>query len=148
MKIGAQVTIQASMEDVFNAFSDLEHATERIEGIKKIEIIDPPAQMRLGTRWRETRVMFGKEATEVMWVTEFNSNRNYVVEAESHGTHYRSEYMFEEKGDGVLVKMTFEGTPLSLPAKLMGLLFIFFAKSTKKLLEQDMQDLKTFLEKK
>ncbi len=147
MKIEAQTLIKSDIETVFDVFTDLEHAEERIQGIKNIEIIDPPAQMQVGTKWRETRVMFGKEADETMWVTELNPNKNYVVEAESHGTHYRSEYNFEETDEGILVKMSFEGIPLSFASKLMGFMFIFFAKSTKKLLEQDMKDLKQFIEK-
>jgi uncharacterized membrane protein len=148
MQVESQITIKAPLGKVFEVFSDLSRAEERVEGIKKIEILNPPAQMQLGTKWEETRVMFGKEAKEIMWVTEVNQNKNYVVEAESHGTHYRSEYTFEETGDAVLVKMVFEGKPLSFAAKLMSFMFLFFAKSTKKLLEQDMADLKKVCEGK
>jgi hypothetical protein len=147
MKIEAQTTVNSTLDKVFNVFTDLERAEERIDGINKIEILNPPAIMQVGTKWRETRVMFGKEATEDMWVSQLNKNKNYVVEAESHGTHYRSEYTFKEVDDGILVNMTFEGIPLSVMSKLMSFMFIFFAKSTKKLLEKDMNDLKNFIEK-
>ena len=148
MKINAQVTIRAELKDVFEAFSDLEKVEERISGIKKIEILNASAQMQVGTKWRETRVIFGKEATEEMWVTELMKNKSYVVEAESHGTHYRSTYTFKEAEDGILVKMIFEGTPLTFTSKLMSVMMIFFAGSTRKLLEKDMKDLKDLLEEK
>ena len=146
MKVEAQTTIRASIDDVFDVFTDLEHAKDRIQGIIDLEMIDPPAKMQVGTKWRETRVVFGKEADETMWVTELNRNRNYVVEAESHGTRYRSEYTFQEQSDQTLVSMTFEGTPLTFGARLGGILFVFFKKSTERLLTQDMQDLKMYLE--
>jgi len=102
--------------------------------------------MEVGTKWRETRVMFGKEATEVMWVTEMNKDKNYVVEAESRGTHYRSEYTFTQQADDVLVQLTFEGIPLTFGTKIMSALFFLFAGMTKKMLLKDMKSLKVLLE--
>ena len=147
MKIDYTITIHAPKEKVFSVFSDLDGLADRIKGIKSIEVLEGNHQMHVGTKWRETRIMFGKEATEVMWVTEQVQNERYVVEAESHGTHYRSEYVFDEVPNGTQVAMTFEGTPLSFGAKVMSVMFIFFAGATKKLLQQDMADLKEYIEK-
>jgi len=49
--------------------TDLEGSAERLSGVNEAEILERP-EFGLGTRWRETRTMFGKEATEEMVVTE------------------------------------------------------------------------------
>ena len=146
MKIKTAIQINAPRSDVFNAFSDLNGIESVIDGIQSIEVLEGPAQMAVGTKWKETRVMFGKEATEVMWVTELDKDERYVVEAESHGTHYRSEYTFTDSKEGTDVTMTFEGKPLSLFSKIMSVMFIFFVGATKKALKQDMENLKQHLE--
>lgn len=146
MNIQTAITINAPMEKVFSVFSDLASAAERIAGIKSIEVLEGSPQMQVGTKWKETRIMFGKEATEIMWVTSLTLDKEYVVEAESHGAHYTSTYSFQEKDGAVEVSMTFGSEPLTFAAKLMGLMFFLFAGATKKALYQDMEDLKKVCE--
>ena len=146
MLIQTDITINAPIDRVFEVFSDLEKATERIDGIVAIEILEGPAQMAVGTKWKETRIMFGKEATEEMYVTEVNRNRNYVVEAENHGMKYRTEYTFTETPDGVQVKLVFGGEPVNMFARLMDLFTRFMSKTVEDMLHQDMLDLKKVCE--
>ena len=138
--------IQAGVDEVFAVFSDLEHCAERIDGIAKLEILsDGP--VGLGTRWRETRVMFGKEATEVMEITQWQPPHSYLTEAKSHGSHYLSEFRFEPQDGGTLVTMTFQARPLTLFARIMGFLMgPVMRGSIVKCFNQDMDDLKRFLE--
>ncbi len=148
MQVKTTITINAPIDDVFKAFSDLSRAADLIEGIQEIEVLEGPACMAVGTKWRETREMFGKTATEVMWVTELEANKRYAVEAQSHGTKYWSEYLFEEEDGKTHVRLTFKGTPITLLSKILGtLMFPLFAAATKKALHQDMMDLKKHLEK-
>jgi carbon monoxide dehydrogenase subunit G len=138
--------IQAPKEKVFESFSDLRHAAEVIEGIEKVEIFTE-GPMALGTRWRETRVMFGKEATEEMEITGFDSPNSYTAEAESHGCHYVTRFDFETKGDGTEVTMTFQGQPLTLIAKIFNFILSPMMKgSVRKCLGKDLDDLKQHLE--
>lgn len=142
MKVQTSISIKAPIEKVFDVYTDLGKAAERIQGIKDIKILEGSPRIEMGTKWRETRVMFGKEATEDMWVTGLTSNKQYIVEAESHGAHYTSTYAFEEVSEGVQVSMEFSSRPLTVSAKLLGVLFFLFAGATKKALHQDMEDLK------
>ena len=146
MKIECQIDIKAPIEKVFEAFSDLSQLEKRVAGIQSIEVLQGPAKMAVGTKWRELRVMFGKEATEEMWVTGLTKNKGYTVEAESHGTKYHSEYFFTEGPKGVNVKLIFQGTAVSFAAKVMSVLFFLFKGATVKALQQDMNDLKKVLE--
>ena len=146
MKIHSHIEINAPIEKVFDVFSDLNSLEDRVTGIQKVEILKGPTQMAVGTKWKETRVFMGKEATETMWVTELTRLGNYVVEAESHGTKYRSEYLFEQTANGTKVTVIFEATPMTFKAKLAYAISFLFAGKLKKLLYQDMVDLKKVCE--
>jgi hypothetical protein len=146
VKIQDSISINADRKRVFEVFSNLDDATANIDAITKVEVLAGPAQLNLGTKWRETRTMFGREATEEMWVTGYERDVSYVAEAESRGTHYRSEYRFTPEGSGTRVDMTFEGTPLSFGARLAGVLGALFSGAAKKALHQDLVDLKRVCE--
>ncbi len=134
------------MERVFDLFTDLEGIESTIAGIKSIEVLEGSAKMEKGTTWKETRVMFGKEASETMSVTHIEPNKSYVVEAASHGMKYRSTYDFAFDGGVTTVHMEFSGTPVTFSAKLFSILGFLFAGATKKALKNDMLDLKRVAE--
>ena len=146
MKIADSISINAPMDRVFEVFTDLEKAPERIKAITDIKVIDGPGKLQVGTKWSETRVLFGKEASETMWVTDLSANKGYVVEADSRGTKYRTEYTFEQIDDTVEVTMVFEGKPHSISGRLLGLMVFLFKNSTKKALHKDLVDLKNAAE--
>ena len=50
-----------------------------------------------GTRFRETRVLYGREATEEIEVTAFEEPDRYVAETLFHGTRFTSEFRFTER---------------------------------------------------
>ena len=119
MKISMSELLEAPRSDVFNVFTDIENASERISGIRKLEVLSE-VRRGVGLRWRESRVMFGKEATDEMEITGFDEPDSYVVEAESLGTHYVSRFRFQEVEPGkTQVVWEFEGRAKTLAAKLM-----------------------------
>ena len=137
--------IAASPEKVFAAASDFGNAAKMIPGILRTEVLTP-GPVGVGTRFRETRKMFGKEATEEMTVAEFEPPRRYVLLAESHGSRYRSELRFEPDGAGTEVVMSFRGEPLTAVAKVMSVLMKPMMKSMSKLCAKDLADLKRSIE--
>ena len=146
MKVTVSIDINAPKEKVFEYFSDVQNLEKHIKGIKKVEILSDTTSGE-GVKWRETRVMFGKEATEEMWITNFNPSTSYSVEAASHGMQYHTTYTFTENNGVTHVEMVFAGKPVSLGAKLSAPLFnLVFKGSTKKALRKDMQELKTLIE--
>lgn len=147
MKISQTMTINAPVDRVFIVFTDLDQAKKHISGIKHLEMIEGSAKMELGTRWKETREMMGKDSTEEMWVSELTQNTSYAVDAESHGTKYHSEFYFEGTGDSTNVTWMFEGTPQTIPAKIMNVVGIFFLGPLKKMMRKDLEDLKMACER-
>lgn len=147
MKVVAKEKIRAEKVAVFAVFTDLLGAKERIQGIKNIEFLSD-TRSGVGVRWRETRVMFGKQATEDMEITALEAPNSYMVEAESHGTHYKSVFTFAETDDSATeVTWEFEGQPLSVFARLMAPLGVLMSGSMRKMLQKDLSDLKTSIER-
>ncbi|MFE7778035.1 SRPBCC family protein [Streptomyces sp. NPDC057445] len=111
--------IAAPAERVWEAMTDLEGMERVLSGVQKVEVLTDGG-FRVGTRWRETRRMLGKEATEEMYVTASEPPERYVVEAESHGTRYVSEFELLPVGPvTTTVRMTFSASP---PGGVMGVL--------------------------
>lgn len=108
----------APISVVFEAFSDFSGAADRIEGIVAVEMLtDGP--VGLGTRFKETRIIFGREATEEMEVTEFGMNEKLTVSANSCGSHFKTMFRFQAAGDQTDVNVEMHIQPLTWLAKLM-----------------------------
>jgi hypothetical protein len=145
-QLQTSILIAAGKEEVFAVFADLESAQERIEDIIQIEMLTE-GPMALGTRWRETRKVFGKEATEEMEITVFDVPNKYAAEAESHGSQYFSEYVFEQEGEETRVTMTFRAKPLTFFAKIMAFITGPMIKKTLlKCIAKDLNELKQHIE--
>lgn len=145
MEIRTTKQINAPIDVTFEVFSDITKAADRIAGIEKVELLSNITE-GVGTRWRETRTMFGQTATEEMEISDFQPNRSYDVVAESNGTKYHSRYTFTERDNGTLVEMVFKGTPTTFAGRLMSVAGFMFAGATRKALEADMNDLKRVAE--
>ena len=108
MEMRAQMDIQAPAEKIWSVITDIDNAADHIGGINKIEILNRPVSGLVGLKWRETRIMFGKEATEVMWITEAETNVAYKTRAESHGAVYLSDFLIEPLGGKCRLSMGFK----------------------------------------
>ena len=138
-------TIQAPPERVFALATDVPNMTDFVSGITRVELLSP-LPVGPGTRWRETRVMFGKEATEEMEIAAFDPPHSFVVEAESRGTHYTSTFTLEPEGGAPRRTVTFAARPLSWTARLLAVFGFAMTRTLRKLLEQDLADLRRIAE--
>ena len=134
--------IDAPIEKVWSAITDLERSAETISSILKIERLGAGSGFDVGTRWRETRKFFGKQATEEMEVTAIEPLRSYVVKADSHKVHYISEFSVEEAGGQTLLSMTFDAEPQGPLTKLMAETVGRLMKgATRKALQKDLDEI-------
>ena len=69
MNIEVSQRIEAPAEQVWAVITDLANSPQVISGIDAVEILGGPPEFGVGTRWRETRTMLGKTATEEMEVS-------------------------------------------------------------------------------
>ena len=132
--------IAADTHTAWSVITDLDGAEARITAIKKMEILTA-GEFGVGTRFRETRVMMGREAIEEMEVVEFDPPRSYVVAAHSCGSEYRTTMYVKPDGDGAVVGMDFQSTPVTLLAKCMGFMIFLMAGPMKKMIESDFDDI-------
>lgn len=146
MVVKAEVSVKAPIDKAFKIFSDIPGTQKRLTAVTKIEVVSKQ-KSGSGTRWRETRKLYGKESTEEMWITDFEPPRMFALEAESHGTKFRTVYEFFENGDLTDVFMTFEGKPQAIGAKLAAGFSVLFKGATQKALQKDLDELKIACEK-
>lgn len=135
-------SIDAPPEKVWATITSIDSSAETISGINEIERLSDDTGFGVGTRWRETRTMFGKEATEEMEVTSIDEGRSYTVEADSHNVHYTSVLSVEPDGEGSTLRMTFHGEPRGAFTKFMAATVGRLMKgATRKALERDLEDI-------
>ena len=144
--IVVKAKINADCETVFASLTDLERMPEVISAITKTEVLtDGP--VGIGTRFRETRVMFGREAKEEMEFTEFDPPNQYVLAAESNGARYRTVHSLKPVDGGTEVSLEFGATPVSFLAKIMSpLMGIMMKGMLTRCLEEDLADIKKSIE--
>jgi hypothetical protein len=134
------VDVAAPPARVFAVASDLRGAAGRIRGIAKMEVLtDGP--VRVGTRFRETRKMFGREATEEMEVVTFDPPRAMAFGCENHGCRYHMEMRCVPKGAGTELQMHFQAEPLTFFARVMGTLMKPMAKKMMSACRKDLDDI-------
>jgi hypothetical protein len=104
--------------------------------------------MRVGTRWRETRVMFGKEATEEMEIVALEPNQSYTVRGVSCGAEFLTELRFTSLGGATLVEMELRTRALTFFARLLAPLGWLMMGTMKKCLAEDLDALRKHLEAK
>lgn len=132
--------INAPVETVFARASNVHNWANQVEAITKIEV-HTEGSVGDGTRFTETRTMWGKEASETMTFANFDPPNGFTLLASSHGCDYVSTHTFEPSGEGTKMTLHFKGTPRTLIAKLMGVMFALMKKSMCTMLEKDMDDL-------
>lgn len=144
---GHEITVTRRMsappEGVWAVLTDLDGATRTLRGVTKIEVLTP-GDYGVGTGWRETRRMLGKEETEEMWVTAADAPRRTVVEADHGSVHYTTTFTLRPAGTGTQVDVTF-GAVSRNPGRVERALWRVFgrvgAAASRKALERDLEDI-------
>lgn len=148
MNVTEDILINNSKDTVWKVITDIDNCENVIASIIKINILKKPQSELVGLKWEETREMFGKEATETMWVTDAVIGEYYATRAESHGSVYLSKLSVKEKEGKTILTMSFTGIPQSIVARMLSFLMAPFIKSSIiKALRKDLRDIREFIEK-
>jgi hypothetical protein len=139
--------VDASPEAVFAVAADIAGWARSVSAIESVEML-PPGPVGVGTRFRETRTMFGRRASEEMTVAELVPPQRLVLTAFNHGTAYRAEHRFAPDLAGTRMTLVFEGRPTALLARLFAPLGRLFAGAVRRQLETDGADLKREAERR
>ena len=87
-------TIHAPLERVFSLTNDIDRAMEWLPaGVRIEKLTEGP--VRVGSRYRETRKILGRDDTEIYEITVYDPpNRSEVFAEGRHGTAGRGEFRF------------------------------------------------------
>lgn len=147
MKISVEVDIFAPKGKVWDAITNIGQSADMISGIVALEILHQPEEGLIGLKWTETRKMFGKEATETMWITDSKDLMYYRTRAENHGAVYISELSVAEADNATRLSHSFSIASDSMVSKLLtSVMGVLMKRSMKKLLLRDVNDIKEFVE--
>jgi carbon monoxide dehydrogenase subunit G len=145
MELTVRREIDAPTTRVWDLITDIEHAADTLDGVTKVERLDDGVGFGVGTRWIETRVMFGKEATEEMVVSAVEAGRSYTTVAEHGATTYTSTLSVEPlAAERSRLSMSFAARTNSMPGKLMAATVgRLFQGATRKMMARDLEDIAT-----
>jgi len=88
VRITVEAIIHAPPDVTFALVAGIPGWPRVISGIQSVDMLTP-GPVAVGTRFRETRVIFGRQATEEMTVAEIEAPRRLILTAFNHGTAYR-----------------------------------------------------------
>ncbi|MAT71518.1 MAG: hypothetical protein CMJ58_18580 [Planctomycetaceae bacterium] len=115
------VTVDAPPEIVFQTATDFAQLAAFVPGIQEVEFVCG-GPVGLGTRFRETRTMFGRDATEEMTVTGWEPPHRVALSSVSCGCRIVCEHRFRPEGDGAVVEFVMTPQPQGALARLMMIL--------------------------
>lgn len=143
--IQCEARIRQDQAKVFEKFSNPSAMESILEDVLRIEQLTE-GPVGPGTRWRETRVMYGKEATEEMEITEFHPPDSFTVRCHSCGCAFITTYHFDQAPEGVRVRLIMECRPVGLAAKLMSPFSGMMLKPMLGCLQKDLDEMKAACE--
>ena len=147
MMVKAEIEINSSREAVWRTITDIDNAGDVISSIIKINVLERPSAGLVGLEWEETRMMFGRESTETMWITDSVENEHYGTRAQSHGSVYITRLSLGTGNGSTLLTMAFTAEARSAGAKVMSFLMgPFIRGSLKKAMMKDLTDIKAHVE--
>lgn len=139
----ASRTVHAPVDRVFRTVSEIENFARALPHIVKVEFL---SEMRTGqgTRFRETRLMNGREAITTLEVTEYVENDHVRLVADAGGTIWDTVFSVTEENGATRLEMVMEARPHRFLARI----FNFFIRGmVQKAIESDMDGVKTYCEK-
>lgn len=137
--------VAAPPPQVFAKASDFAQAQHHIRSVSSVSMLTPDP-VGPGTRFRQTRSMFGREATEELEVIAFDPPQSYTLAGESHGFRLQSDVTCTPSGSGTEIEMRFSITPLTMAATLMAAAMTPMLGQVAEELSKDLDDLQAAIE--
>lgn len=135
--------VRAPGTEVWDVLTDLDGAASTLRAVSRLEVLEGSGY-DVGTKWKETRRIFGMEESQTMEVAECDPPLSTTVTSRSAGVEYRKVYTLEATDDGTLLAVCF-GASHPDPNLLQRLTATLFghvgAVVTTRLLNQDLADI-------
>ena len=135
--------IDAPLDLVFKTVAQIEEFSKAIPHIAKIEMLSD-VKSGVGTRFRETRIMKGKEVSNDLEVTEYVLNDHVRLVADTHGTVWDTLFTVKTVNGMTEMTMVMDAKAHKFLPKIMNSLIMGMVK---KAIEQDMDSVKAYCER-
>ncbi len=147
MLVEAHVNIHGTREAIWDIMTDIQGAAKIISGIKAIEVVEKPTTGIVGLKWRETRIYFGDSATVEKQITEARLHEFFKTRAEIEGFLFLSTMSISEANGRITLTSSHDTLPQGIVAKLKAIPMVLFKRTIRKALLQDLNDIKTAVER-
>ena len=135
--------INAPLERVFKTIATIGEFSQAVPGILRVEFLTDQ-HYGVGTRFRETRSMNGKQVATELEVTELEENHSIRMVSDAGGTIWDTVFTTEQRGDQVLMNMLMDARPYQIFSKLMTPIILGMVR---KAVEGDMDCVKQYCER-
>ena len=141
-QIKVTTDIAAPLPLVFQTIADIREFSKVVPHIVNVEFLTEQ-QLGKGTRFVETRLMNGKEASTELEVTEYVDNDKIRLVADSHGTVWDTTFTVTEQNGQTTLVMIMDAKAYKLLPKLINPLI---KSAVTKAVASDMAQVKAFCE--
>ena len=136
-------TIDAPIELVFDTIANINNFAKAVPHIVKTEFVSDVTS-GVGTRFRETRLMKGRQATTELEVTEYVPNDHVRIVSDTGGTLWDTVFTVRPDGGQTRLDMVMDAHAHKFIPKLINPLI---KGVIKKAIEDDMDAVKAYCEK-
>lgn len=140
--VDLSLSIAAPLATVFAAIAHPENFERVAPQLKRIEFLSE-TRRGTGTRFRETRLMKGREAVTELEITEYAENTFVRMVADTHGTVWDTLFTVTPEGDGTRLTLSMDARPHAWAQKLIVPLI---RKVVAGAVEEDMRSVKAWCE--
>ena len=135
--------VEAPANVVFRAVAEPKRFAEAIAGVTKLEFLSAETS-GAGTRYRQSRVLNGKENAMEFEVTEWVDNHRVRIVNETHGTVWDSLFTFVPSGGATDLTMRMDTRSKPVLAKIMMPLVCVLIRGA---VEKDLDAVKSYCER-
>lgn len=141
MKAELTIDIARPPEDVFSYLTHVSNLPAWQSGVRSAELVDD-GEPRQGSRFKESRVLLGKELKTTFEITELESPRRFSLHALDGPAPFDVSHDLDDAGGRTRLHVVVEGDPAFLPGFAAGLA----TRRLEKQVRKDFERLKQILE--
>lgn len=135
--------IDAPVATVFETVAHADNFAAAVPHLVAVEFVGDQ-RIGVGTRFRETRVLRGRQATTALEIVEYEPNDRVRLVADEGGTIWDTTFVVARTGELTTLQLTLEASAYKLTAKLMNRLTKSLITNA---LEGDMDAVKAYCER-
>lgn len=111
-------TINAPADFVFRTVAEIDNYSKAIPHIINVEFLSD-VRNGAGSRFRETRLMMGREASTILEVTEYVENERVRLVSDEGGTIWDSVFTVRPANGGTELMLVMDAAPYTFKSKIL-----------------------------